>query len=299
MFHTFAAIESYVLANTHRKRIALAGSHDLDTLSAAVSAKRKGIVQVTLIGKKTETQALLTQIGEPIGDYEIIDVEDDRNIADCACDLVVAGKADIPMKGILQTNRFLHAVLKKERGFVPDGGLISQATVFEFSGRLMILTDCAINMSPTYSEKLKIIQNAVHLAGKLGIFQPKVAALAPVELVNPAMVSTVEAAMLSKAAERGQLRGCVVDGPLALDNAVSKQAAQHKGIDSPVAGHADILLVPDLCSGNIATKCLTCFASFATAGTVNGTTVPVVISSRSDSAADKLHSILVAILQAS
>lgn len=198
----------------------------------------------------------------------------------------------------MQTASFMRAILDKEAyGFVPEGGQLSQATVMEYQGRLMIATDCAVNVAPDYSEKVKIINNAVKLAGKLGIQCPKVAVITPVEVVNPKMQSTIDAAMLSMAARRGQIKNCLVDGPLALDNALSADAARHKGITSQVAGQPDILLMPDLCAGNIFTKSLTYFAHMVSSGTLNGTTVPVVMTSRTDTPEDKYDSILTAIVQ--
>jgi phosphate butyryltransferase len=299
MLRTFKEVEDLVLQKNMEKTIALAGAHDTDALSAVVNARRRGIVKAILIGRKAKIIELLNELGEDPADYVIKEEENDARIAGTACRLVAEGKADIPMKGIIQTSAFMRAILDKTRGFAPSRSLVSQATVFEFprENRLMILTDCAINIAPEYPDKVKIIENAVKLAHKLQNPNPLVAVLAPVEVVNPSMQSTIDAAMLSKAAERGQIKGCVIDGPLALDNAISKEAARHKGIVSPVAGKADILVAPDLCSGNIFTKALTYFSRFNTAGTVNGTSAPVVMASRTDSPQDKYHTILMAIMQ--
>lgn len=299
MFNSFSQIESYVRNNQVKKRIALAGAHDYEALSAVVYAKRQGVVDAILVGCENRIMDILTQLGEDASDYQIIPAEEENEMARRTCSLVAEGKADIPMKGLLQTATFMRAILNKEFGFIQDNMLISQSTVFEYvhEQRIMLLTDCAINVAPEYSDKVKIINNAVKLAHKLGNKCPKVAVLAPVEVINPAMQSTIDAAMLSKAQQRGQIKGCLIDGPLGLDNAISLEASKHKGIVSEVAGKADILVMPDIGAGNIFTKAVTYFAKFPTAGAVTGTTVPVVMTSRSDSPQDKYNSILTAIMQ--
>lgn len=207
-------------------------------------------------------------------------------------------EADIPMKGLLQTAEFLHAILDKEFGLVPENGLISEVSVCEFNQRLIIISDCAINILPDLDTKKKIIDNAVSLAHKLGIDVPKVALLAPVEVVNSAIPVTVEAAILTKMGQRKQIKGAIIDGPLALDNAISEEAAMHKGIESDVAGKADILIVPDLMSGNIMHKTLTYFAHIPSAGTVVGANCPIIMTSRTDPPDEKFNSIMVALLMA-
>lgn len=299
MLKSFAEMEKAILDKGVIRKIALAGAHDSDALGSVVNARRQGLAQPVLIGHTKKIEELLAQMGEKSADYEIIPEESEAAICALACRMVVDGRADIPMKGKVQTGTFMRAVLDKSLGFVPEKGLLSQATVFEYpvDGRLMLLTDCAINISPDYQAKVKIINNAVRLARSLGCETPKVAVLAPVEIVNPDMPATIDAAMLSKAAQRGQIPNCIIDGPLAFDNAISLEAARHKGIDSPVSGRADILLVPDLGAGNILTKALTFLANYKTAGTVGGTARPLVMSSRTDSAQDKYHSILCAVYQ--
>ena len=296
MYHSFQEIERSILSKGRKVRIALAGAHDLDALSALVEAARKGIAEGILIGRGQRIATLLKDLGEEPGGWTLIEEPDDARAADLACGLVKDGGADIPMKGILPTAVFMRAILDKTRGFVPDKGLLSQATVLELpaEGRMMVVSDCAVNIAPDYGDKVKILKNAVGLAHQLGMECPKVAVVTPLEVVNPAMQSTIDAAMLSKAQQRGQITGCIVDGPLGLDNAISAAAARHKGIVSDVAGAADVLLMPDLSAGNIFTKSLTYLAHLPTAGTLNGTTSPVVMTSRTDSPADKYHAILVA-----
>lgn len=298
MLQSFTHMEQHILKGREKKRVALAGAHDLDALRSLVDARRKGIVEAILIGREEKIRALLAELGEDASPYLIIPQEEDALCARTACQLVRDGQADIPMKGIIQTAAFMRAILDKGNGFVPERGLLSQATLLELpeEERMMIISDCAVNIAPEYPDKVKILQNAVFLAHRLGIDCPKAAVVAPVEVINPVMQSTIDAAMLSKANERGQIRGCIVDGPLGLDNAVSLQAAKHKGISSPVAGVADILLMPDLCAGNIFTKSLTYFAKLPTAGALLGASIPVIMTSRTDSPEDKYHSILTAVI---
>lgn len=300
MYASFGQMEKAVLNQKTKRVLALAGAHDKDALAAAVHAKRNNIADVVLIGKEEETKELLKWMGEPEEAYPLIPCAGEKEMARLACQLVKDKKADIPMKGLMQTSSFMRALLDRESfGFVPEGGLLSQATLLEFEGRMMIITDCAVNINPNYGDKVKILQNAVCLAKKIGIEKPKAAVLAPVEIVNPKMQSTVDAAMLSKAAQRGQIKDCIVDGPLAMDNALSKEAARHKGIVSEVAGAADILLVPELCTGNVLTKALVHFAKgIPSAGLLLGTTVPAVMTSRTDTPENKYLSILMAVFQA-
>ncbi len=300
MFASFQEIESYIKNNGTRKRIALAGAHDDDALAAVVNAYRKGVITAILIGHEDKIRELLADLGEKAEDYEIIHTEGEQECARLAFEMVKKGKVDIPMKGLMLTSTFMRAILHKEGGFVPEGALLSQATVLEYTkeNRLIVISDCAVNIAPDYAQKVKILNNAVLLAGKLGAETSKAAAIAPVEVVNPAIQATIDAAMLSKAAERGQIKNCIVDGPLALDNAVSKEAARHKGIESEIAGAADILLMPDLNTGNVFTKSLVYFTDMPSAGTLNGTTSPVIMTSRTDTPENKYHSILTAILQA-
>ncbi len=297
MFRNFKEMEKAVQERGVKKRIVLAGAHDEDALTAVVYAKRKQIAEVILIGKTDQVKELLRKMDEPEDAYTFVECHEESEAANIACTMVKNKEADVPMKGLMQTASFMRAILNKEKyGFVREGDLLSQATVFETEGRLMIVTDCAVNIAPTYSEKVKIIKNAVILAKRLEISKPNVAVITPVEVVNPNILSTIDAAMLSKACQRGQIKDCIIDGPLALDNALSLEACQHKGIKSPVAGQADILMVPDLCTGNVLTKALVHFADIQSAGVLVGTTVPVVMTSRTDKPENKYFSILTAVL---
>lgn len=298
MFKSFKEIEQHIKVLGIKKKLALANAHYEDVLSPVVKAKKEQIIDPILIGIADKIIELLKKLGESPKDYEIISCDDEKEAGNIACSIVKNGEADILMKGLMQTSTFMRAVLDKERyGFVPLGAQLSQATVLVYQKRLMIATDCAVNVAPDYNEKIKIINNAVALGKCLQMECPKVAVITPVEVVNPNMQSTIDAAMLSKANQRGQIKDCIIDGPLGLDNAVSPDAASHKGIESEVAGQADILLMPDLCSGNIFTKALTYFSETESSGTLNGTTVAVVMTSRTDTPKNKYYSILIAIMQ--
>lgn len=301
MFRTFKEIEEHILARGAKTTIALAGSQDEETLSALVTARRKGIAHGILIGDAAKTRELLAKFGESESNYEILEEAPGRPSSHRACSLVKNGTADMPMKGMMPTADFMREVLNEEFGFFSKEkkGLLSQATVLEVpdTNRLMVISDCAVNVAPDYNDKLKILVNAVGLAHTLGYECPKVAVVTPLETVNPNIPSTVDAALLSKAAQRGQITGCIVDGPLALDNAVSPVAAQEKNIQSEVAGQADVLIMPDLAAGNIFTKSLHYFAHLKQTGSLLGTYTPVVMTSRTETAEGKYHSILIGILQ--
>lgn len=300
MFKSFKEIEEYVLKKEFKATIALAGSHDDDALGAVVNAKRRGIVNAILIGEEEKTKELLTQMKEPLDEYDFVDEKNDAKCVQLAVSLINEGKADMPMKGLMPTATFLREIMNKENGFIPEKGLMSVVNIYESKKhqKFLILTDCAINIEPDYSAKVKILNNAIRLAHQLGIETPKVAVVAPVETINPAMQSTIDAAMLSKAAERGQIKGCIVDGPLGLDNAVSLEAAVHKGIKSPVAGSPDIILFPELSSANMFTKGWNIMGDGSiSAGSGLGTTKGVIMTSRSDSAINKYNSILIGALR--
>ena len=239
-------------------------------------------------------------MGLRAGSLEIIDTPDDeRQAAAVAAALARDGKAGMLMKGSLHTDHFMSAVVAREAG-LRTGRRISHAFVMSVAAyaKLFILTDAAVNIAPTLAEKADIAQNAIDLARALGVARPKVAVLCATESVNPAMPATLDAAALSKMADRQQIRGGEIDGPLAFDNAISRLAAEQKGIVSPVAGDADILLVPDIEAGNMLYKELTWLAGAGTAGLVLGTRVPVLLTSRSDSVEARVNSCAVAVLYA-
>ncbi len=295
MFRTFDEIEEYILSNKIVKKIALCGAHDEPALSALVEAKRKGVVECILIGDRPEILNLLAELKEKPEDYEIIHEPDEVVAAKMAVALVKEGKADIPMKGLMQTSSYMRAILDKDKGLLPEGRILSECTPFEYpdQNRIMFVTDCAVNINPDLQAKVHLVRNSVELAHCFGVENVKVAALSSLEKVNPKMPSTVEADTLA----RMQWDDCVVEGPFALDNAVSEEAAKHKGMESKVAGRADVLLCSCLDMGNVIHKGLNFFAHLKTAGALCGTESPVILTSRTDSPNTKYNSILTAILQ--
>jgi phosphate butyryltransferase len=232
------------------------------------------------------------KIGMDCSRTEIVDIADPARAAAKAVSLVREGKAGILMKGFVSTGVLLKAALNKENGLA-TGGLLSHAGVFQspYYPKLLCVTDAAMNIAPTLEEKAAILNNAAALLRRLGQENPAAAVLAAVETVNPKMEATVHAAMLTQMNRRGQITGCVVDGPLALDNIVSREAASHKGIVSEVAGNADIILVPDIEAGNALYKALVFLGGAVPAGVVLGAKAPIVLTSRADSSDSKLYSI--------
>ncbi len=296
MFRDFDEIESRLLDRGVKKRIAFCGSQDSWGLEAIVRGRRTGVLDAVLIGDEKQTAELLERMGEVISDYELVNEFDDGLSANLAVQMVYEGEADIPMKGLIQSTAYLTAVAHPIKGLYPLDGILSEATVFHYpdSDRLVFAADCALNMAPTLDEKVEILNNTIDLARAFGLEQIRVAALSASEKVNPSMPSSVEAQELSEM-EWGP--GVTVQGPLALDNALSPEAAAHKGIDGDVAGKADVLLVPDLVSGNILHKAMHFFGHMRYASVMCGTTSPVIFNSRTDDPSAKYYSILSAILQ--
>lgn len=281
------------------KKLAIAAAHDLPVLQAAVDAKRFGIADSILVGKEGEILKIAEENHLDIRNFEIVDEADNENASLKAVELVSSHKADMVMKGIVDTATFLRAVLNKEKG-LRTGKLLSHVTVFYVPAldRIFLLTDSAMNIAPDLMAKKQIIENAVHTAHAIGIEVPKVAVICAVEVVNPDMQPTLDAAALSMMNARGQIKGCIVDGPLAIDNAVSKEAAAHKGIKSPVAGDADIILVPNIETGNVMYKTLTYMAGAKNGGIIEGAAAPIILTSRADSHESKLFSIALSSLSA-
>lgn len=298
MYQNFDQMMDAIRTKSDRKTVAVAAAHDREVLECAAEAKKEGLADFILIGKSDKIKEILTSLNEDPDSWNIIDEPGDTRAAAKAVELASEKKADALMKGLLHTSVFLRALFNKEYGLVPPRALVSQVTVTEYpaQNRLVLVTDCAVNVTPTYAEKAQITANAVSLAQRLGIECPKVACIAPVEVINEKMPETIDAAMLSKAGERGQIKGCLIDGPLALDNALSAEAAEAKSIVSPVAGHADILLMPNLSTGNALDKAIRYFAELKTGSAVIGANVPIIMTSRSDSARNKLHAIALSVL---
>lgn len=288
-------IEDY-LAGRPPGRIAVAAAHDDHVLKSLHDVYTKGYASPILIGDKEKIFAIADDLEIDISHMTIIKELDDRKAADIAVNLVNNGEADVLMKGLMHTADLLKAVLEKEKG-LRTNRLLSHIGIYEVEGyhKLLFITDAGINIAPDLKEKADIIRNAVAVTRLLGIDQPKIAALAAVETVNPAMQSTLDAAALTMMSQRGQLANCLVDGPLAMDNAINKEAAKHKNIISQVAGDADILLVPDIEAGNILVKALIFLYKANSCGLITGARVPLVVTSRAESSAAKYYSILMAL----
>jgi len=279
------------------KSIAIAAAEDDEILLAAQEAEQLGLADCVLIGDRAGIRALAKEHGVDVSRMMIVHEPDKRIAAQKAMELVRMGHADIAMKGLVKTGRFLRAALDKESG-LRTGRLLSHVGVFEIPdfGRLLFVTDAGVVVAPTMEQKIEIVQNAIFVAHELGIEEPKVAVLAATEMVNPRIPTTLDAANLSKMADRGQIRGGLVDGPLALDNAISPESAAIKGIKSQVAGYADILVAPDVEAGNMLAKAITCFAKAKMAGIVVGARAPLVVASRSDPRETKLVSMALGVL---
>ncbi|MGQ9598345.1 MAG: bifunctional enoyl-CoA hydratase/phosphate acetyltransferase [Anaerolineae bacterium] len=278
-------------------RVAVAAAAHKLVLQSVQRAVNLGLIIPLLVGREEDIRAEAAAIGWELHDEQIVPTMTNKASAMVAVDLVRKGAADIVMKGYLHTDEMLRAILHHETGLRTDR-LLSHVFVLEVPTyhKLLLITDAAININPDIPQKAAITQNAVDLARKLGVEYPKVAALSSVETINPNIPSTVHAACLSKMAERGQIRGAIVDGPLAFDNAISATAARDKGIKSPVAGDVDIVVVPDLDAGNILSKNLEYLASARMAGIVMGAAAPVVLTSRSDPPRARVYSLALASL---
>jgi phosphate acetyltransferase len=268
-------------------------------LAAAVEAAQKRLIVPVLVGPAKKIAEVAKAAGVDLVGLEIIDAPDARTAAEKAVALVREGRAEVLMKGSLHTDELLSAVVSREKG-LRTGRRISHAFLMDVPTyhKVLLVTDAAINIAPALEDKVDICQNAIDLAIVLGVRTPKVAILAAVETVNSKMPATLDAAALCKMADRGQIKGGILDGPLAFDNAISKEAAKTKGIDSPVAGDPDILLVPDLEAGNILAKQLSFLANADSAGLVLGARVPIILTSRADSVRSRIASCAVAALVA-
>jgi len=279
------------------KKMAIAAAQAEDVLKAVEAARLEGLTDSILIGDKEEITQIAHQLGINLENYELIHQPDKTLVAKLAVELVSSKKASILMKGMMGTARLLKAVLDKDTG-LRNNRLLSHVYTLEIKSypRLLTMTDGAMNIRPDLNQKAQIIQNAIEYAQALGVEKPKVAVLAALELVNPDMPATIDAACLSKMSERGQIVGGIVEGPLAFDNAISRESALRKGIESTVSGEVDIVLVPDIEAGNIFAKSLVYLAQAIPAGLLIGAKAPVVLVSRSDSAQSKLYSIALGVL---
>jgi len=268
-------------------------------LSAAIEAAEKGLIKPILVGPIARVEAIAKSSGIDLDGVEFVDAPHSNASAAKAVEAVRDGRAELLMKGSLHTDELMTAIVARDGG-LRTGRRISHVFIMDVPTyhKVLIVTDGAINIAPTLEDKADICQNAIDLALYLGLEKAKVAILAAVETVTSRMPATIDAAALCKMAERGQIKGGILDGPLAFDNAISKEAAKTKGIHSVVAGEPDILLVPDLEAGNILAKLLSFLANADSAGLVLGARVPVVLTSRADSARSRIASCAVAMLAA-
>ena len=277
------------------KKVSVSNAQDQPVLQAVKAAKEQNIATDILVGDEAKIREIAASIDMDLTDFEIINEPDTEAAALKAVELVHNGKADILLKGLLETKTFLKSVLNKEVG-LRTGKMLSHVCVFEIEGinRLLFFTDVAFNTYPTLADKVNIINNAVEVAHACGIECPKVAPLCAVETVNPKMQPTVDADNLTKMYEGGDFKGCQIYGPLSMDLAIDPEAAVHKGVTNPVAGHADILLFPNIDAGNITYKILVRTAKVKIGNVLVGTSAPVVLTSRSDDFQTKLNSIALA-----
>jgi phosphotransacetylase len=280
-------------------RVAVAHPCDETSLRGAVEAAEARIIKPTLVGPEARIRALAQSLKLDISGFTLIDAPHSHAAAAKAVELVRRGEADALMKGSLHTDELLAEVVNKETG-IRTARRISHVFIMDVPtyAKPLFITDAAVNIFPTLEEKVDIVQNAIDLAHALRIEQPKVAILSAVETITSKLPSTIEAAALCKMAERGQITGALLDGPLALDNAISREAAAIKHLTSPVAGDADILLVPDLEAGNMLAKELTFLADADAAGIVLGARVPIILTSRADNVRACMASCAIAALYA-
>jgi phosphate butyryltransferase len=296
MIRSFEELESLVRQGA-RKRLVLAMAEEEDGLKAAVAAAGQGVVEPVLVGNAGQVREMASREGLDLGSFRLVHAEGEKECAARAVELVRAGEAEVLMKGRIATSTLLKAVLDPAAG-LKGPGLLSHLTLIQSAAypKLLFMSDPGVNIAPDLNAKAAIIENAARAVRRLGVFKPKVAVVAAVEKVNPgAMPATVDAAALSKMAERGQIADCLVDGPLSLDCALSDHSCAVKGIGGEVGGDADILLMPDIEAANIFYKAVAFFSEARIAGVVLGARVPIVLPSRGDNDATKYYSILAAI----
>ncbi len=277
-----------------KTKLAIVMAQDEHTLASAVEAFKEGICSPVLIGDREEISKILTELGENAGDYEIVNGADTAECLKKATDMIKAKKAGAMMKGKLQTGDFMRAIVKDDE--MKRRKLLSLLGFYEVPTyhKMFAVSDMGLNTYPDLQGKKNIIENAVDVLHALGIEQPKVACLSSVETVNPKMPDAVDGDALKQMNATGEISGCIVEGPISFDLAMVPEAAQIKGYESPVAGDADLLLVPDIVCGNVLVKCLTELANSPTAGTIVGAVCPLVLTSRSAKTTDKFNSIALA-----
>ncbi len=278
-----------------KKKLVVMAAHDEHVLDAVAVAVEKNIVDAILVGDRKKINEIAEKHNLNFDKCEIIDEKDNDNAAELSIKLIHEGKGQILMKGSLDTASYLRPIIKSKGG-LRTGDLLSSLAIFKIDGyhKIWGLTDGGINIAPDMHEKASIINNAVFFFRALGIEKPKVAVLGVVERVRSNMQSTMDAAMLSKMAQRGQIKNCIVDGPLSFDNAISRQSANFKEIESDVAGDADIIVVPNIESANVLYKSIVHLAKVSPGAVIVGASVPVILTSRADTDIIKLNSIALA-----
>lgn len=281
---------------TRKTVIAVVEAQDEHTLESVVKATNDGIMIPVLIGNVEMIEDLLTHYGAEPSRFEIVASSGVNESLGKAVELINTGRANAIMKGKLESGQFMKAIVTKDNGLIPEGSKLSLIGFYETPKyhKIFAVSDMGLNTYPDLAGKKVIIDNAVRLLHAIGLDNPKVAVLSSVEKINPKMQDTVDGDALKTMNLNGAITGCIVEGPISFDLATSKESAQIKGYDSPVAGDADLLIVPDITAGNILVKCLTGFSDAQTAGTVLGAKVPVILTSRSAEASDKYYSIALA-----
>ncbi len=295
MISKLSELGDRVSSHTAKRRLVLAVAHDRHALEAVCMASDKGFIEPVLIGDAVEINTQLRNLGHAPGKFDVVNETDSQLAVEKSVRMISGGNAHILMKGNCSTSALIKGVLNKEWG-LRKGELLSHFAWFEtrFYHKMLGVTDVAINIAPDLNQKKSILSNAVDCMHQLGILIPKVAAIAAVEVVNEQMQATVDAGDLASLNRDGIIKGCVVEGPLALDNAISAESARHKNIGGVVPGDPDLLLMPDIEAGNVFYKTLTYLSEVRVASVVIGATAPIVLTSRSDSPDSKLNSILLA-----
>lgn len=295
MIKSFDALIEKTKRLKNKSKVAVIAAHDQHTLESITAAQKDGLIEAVLIGNQEEIKSILSELHANPANFEIICTSDNGESVKTAVDYVRSNKAHALMKGKLETAEIIRAILSKENELAL-GGLISSVGFFEIPAyhKLIAITDMAINLYPNLEQKINILKNAVGVMNTLEMEKPKVAVLSAIEKVNPKMPDTIDGYELKRLNQSGEISDCIVEGPISFDLATSKEAASVKNYDSSVAGDADLLVVPDIVSGNILAKSITGFAKGKTAGLVVGAKVPIILTSRAAEASDKYYSIALA-----
>jgi phosphotransacetylase len=289
-----------LLKSKQKRRLVAAYANDAHTIEAVYAAVNKGIIDATLTGDESNIRKICQDHGFNVSSFEIVHEPNEVKAASLAVQLINEGKANLLMKGSLSTDKYMRAILNKEKGLCNEGAVLSHVTVMEFAAyhKLLTISDVAIIPLPDFKQKLRIIDYMVKVAKAIGVEKPKVAVIAATEQMLAGMQACVDGAMLAKMSDRGQIQGCIVDGPLSLDCAIDKESVEIKKLTGPVAGDADCLLFPNIEAGNVFFKAGTKLAGAELAAFVAGARVPCILTSRGDSALTKTYSIALAALLA-